>query len=1138
MTPQHGRLASPPVIQADERCRVMHRTKIASSSAVAQCGKRRDSRMQQSSMTLGCICALLRPPRGAAWGGHVVAEGLRHAGDAFTPRRNHKHHQQQQQQQQQLQQHGASLWWRCGLKHRLGESRSPRRGNRRRRVLMSVIVADGSSSGGGSGGGGGSIDEAAASSTSPPFSTGDETPTPRLLPSSQPPIPRRTAVNGDVVDPTPAGASAASKSAGRSTYINTGSSAPKRRRPRTPAEQQQQQQQQPAVQSSGENQEETQHESSTITPELELEQQEQEQRQQEIRRLGKAGRWRDVLELLASIRAPSRAEYVAAIAACDYAGEPRQALRVHALMLERGIKPSPESVLLVVRGLCQAGDAPTALRVFNSSGVRLRGRRYKPGPTLTDSASAMNTLYAVMIRAAQKAGDWREAVLLYREAEGLDPGPSAATATAVFLACYAEQEYAAAVSFASDALRPPWEEVTHRRVLMNKIIVACGRAGPDHYRQALDTYRDLDRTVGADGYTLTAVIDVLRRVGDWRRALPLLDRLAALGVPADRGLRTSVNAVLSAMGPENYRGARELAQRAAVDWGVDGDIVTYGTLLLLASARLPPPAPLVPAGGSAEGTDRGVSKASRRSSRGGDGAAGGEGERVLEEQGGGGWETVTVLRWAVAAKAVPSEACLDMVVFGLARDGLWEEASAFVGAIEESGLKVSRHQREALLSSLANGERWRDVVAVVESMLADSVIVDNATAGLAMKAYTLLGLKGQWASALSLMERAQQASAGSADVTDASAWRCLFAGLASQGLHEEAGVAMRAMVEAGVRVDKDSSAAVVVAAHDAGDHAAALAWVDRLRGAGLPVSRNGYSAAVNACCALGKPEAAIGVLEVMLESKVVPSASVYNAVLETICPPSEGGYSARARLRDDDEAFSGGGVETAAGGGGGGANGLDGVGEGAGGERKDAQEGGGGGQFVGQGRDPGSAAGVKADRALSLFEDMWARAVPMNGVTYAMVICALLRAEREDDVLRLWEQAWSDRRTKKLRRDMANRVLGICKAQRRGGLAVRLLEVGARLAPKGRGDVAWPGPGPYWAAMEACEREGATAWRDALDLIDMRDASPLRPDYLFSEAAATVVQNAAAVGIAGAVEAASTRVWRKLSKDASPSGIG
>lgn len=67
-------------------------------------------------------------------------------------------------------------------------------------------------------------------------------------------------------------------------------------------------------------------------------------------------------------------------------------------------------------------------------------------------------------------------------------------------------------------------------------------------------------------------------------------------------------------------------------------------------------------------------------------------------------------------------------------------------------------------------------------------------------------------------------------------------------------------------------------------------------------------------------------------------------------------------------------------------------------------------------------------------------------------------------------QAWTDPSAKKLRRDMANRVLGICKAQGRGGLAVRLLQLGARLAPKVREGIPWPGPGPYWAAMEAVRR--------------------------------------------------------------------
>lgn len=199
---------------------------------------------------------------------------------------------------------------------------------------------------------------------------------------------------------------------------------------------------------------------------------------------------------------------------------------------------------------------------------------------------------------------------------------------------------------------------------------------------------------------------------------------------------------------------------------------------------------------------------------------------------------------------------------------------------------------------------------------------------------------------------------------------------------------------------QDSTAAVVLAAYKVGDHAAAIAWVDRLDRAGLPVSRNGYTAAVKACCALGKPDAAISILGMMLEGRLVPTASVYNTVLEAICPPSEGGYSARVRLRDSGSALSDGRLTEEAdgcgGGGSGGEEGLNGL----------AHARGGGGEDGGR-EEPArlrrdTTAAAKADRALSLFEEMRAREVPMNGVTYAIVICALLRAEREDEVLRLW----------------------------------------------------------------------------------------------------------------------------------------
>ena len=54
------------------------------------------------------------------------------------------------------------------------------------------------------------------------------------------------------------------------------------------------------------------------------------------------------------------------------------------------------------------------------------------------------------------------------------------------------------------------------------------------------------------------------------------------------------------------------------------------------------------------------------------------------------------------------------------------------------------------------------------------------------------------------MKRAQRASEGSMmdDGLDASSWRCLLAGLAREGLNEEAALVMREMVGVGVRVDE------------------------------------------------------------------------------------------------------------------------------------------------------------------------------------------------------------------------------------------------------------------------------------------------------------------------------------------------
>ena len=58
-------------------------------------------------------------------------------------------------------------------------------------------------------------------------------------------------------------------------------------------------------------------------------------------------------------------------------------------------------------------------------------------------------------------------------------------------------------------------------------------------------------------------------------------------------------------------------------------------------------------------------------------------------------------------------------------------------------------------------------------------------------------------------------------------------------------------------------------------------------------------------------------------------------------------------------------------------------------------------------RDPRAAE--KADSVAALFKSMAERGVPMNGVTYALVMAALLAAERVDDVLGLWKQVGRER---------------------------------------------------------------------------------------------------------------------------------
>ncbi|CAN0155407.1 unnamed protein product, partial [Discosporangium mesarthrocarpum] len=325
-----------------------------------------------------------------------------------------------------------------------------------------------------------------------------------------------------------------------------------------------------------------------------------------IRDLGRRRRWQDALAVVDSVPNPPEEVFNAAISVCEKCRRPREALQMHWRMVAAGVTPRPESILPVMRAFLLSGDPAMSLELFQQY---ITKRQLEAGPvkdTFHEESKSLMRLYAEAIRSCQRLGDWMEAVRLYREAEGVQGGSlRPGSAASVFNTCYFAKQYGAAVAFIEDALAP--SPLTtglvrdRRRLLMNKAIVACGRAGPDHHSMALRIYEDMGSgppqgsRVGIDNYTRTAIIDVLRRGPDWRRALPILEDLArASGRPGGghgrrpgAGLQTALNAVLDPLSRVDYRGARALVERARREWGFEPDEATYGTLLLAASTEGP-----------------------------------------------------------------------------------------------------------------------------------------------------------------------------------------------------------------------------------------------------------------------------------------------------------------------------------------------------------------------------------------------------------------------------------------------------------------------------------------------------------------------------------------------------------------------
>lgn len=209
-----------------------------------------------------------------------------------------------------------------------------------------------------------------------------------------------------------------------------------------------------------------------------------------------------------------------------------------------------------------------------------------------------------------------------------------------------------------------------------------------------------------------------------------------------------------------------------------------------------------------------------------------------------------------------------------------------------------------------------------------------------------------------------------------------------------------------------------------GDFAGAVAWLDRLRHAGLRLSWKGYASCIDACRKLGSPEAARRVFDVMISANVEPTTAVYNAVLGAYCfssaapkdlydglrreesqgvgPPDDlwvdiAGTGRRGRGDDRGDVV----VDVNRGGGS-----DSGVEWAADLEERAGEQVEGPGEWGGKGlqQHPHPKSGEWAVGAVEMLQDMRSRDVMPDALSYALVITALISAERIEQVVSVWKR--------------------------------------------------------------------------------------------------------------------------------------
>ncbi|KAG5178131.1 hypothetical protein JKP88DRAFT_350398 [Tribonema minus] len=555
-----------------------------------------------------------------------------------------------------------------------------------------------------------------------------------------------------------------------------------------------------------------------------------------IRAAGRAGQWRAAVLTLQEMQAgrdrgwreeswPTSQTYAAAISACALSGE-----------WQRGVE--------LLEGMLKGPHAlPPSLLAFNAACWRstegmLRGPHALP-PSLLAFNAAMS--------ACERARQWRKALQLLKQAEGLGLKPDVITYNTAISACAKGGQWNMALGLLATMRN---QGVRPDRISYNAAISACASVAGDDamaFKKAIelldemrrrglkaDKLLDVRRTgLEADGFSYSSAIKACARAKDSAKALQLLNQATRPAMCLDASaLRPSpVNPLM--MHYMNLQSAPS----------------AFG-----ASAYSPPPSP---------GTLLGA-------------------PHVL---------TAVPVACSGAAAHVQmrvTSVAIDVVAYTSAMDacaatGRWQEGIELLDEMRSKGLQPNERTYRAAIAACGKGGQWQRVLDLLASMRSKGFAIAAQTFNSAVAACEK---GGQHAHALALMQQMRAQGTEPDLFTYGSAINAC-----STGGHWKEALAlleeMRSTVSGpALQPNVICYTAAITAAGRGGEAQLALDLLAQMRADGLTPDAIAFNAVINACRRGGLYHAALETLDAMRAAGHAPDLAT---ITDMVTALEEGG---------------------------------------------------------------------------------------------------------------------------------------------------------------------------------------------------------------------------------------------------------